>query len=63
MIYLTRVKKDLLQRGKGIRLAIYQGEGPVGTPETVQSNIEKLEEVAKEAKKYDAQLIAFQSCT
>ena len=26
MIYLTRVKKDLPQRGKGIRLAIYQGE-------------------------------------
>ena len=59
MIYLTRVKKDLPQRGKGIRLAIYQGEGPVGTPEAVQSNIEKLEEVAKEAKKYDAQLISF----
>ena len=35
MIYLTRVKKDLPQRGKGIRLAIYQGEGPVGTPEAV----------------------------
>ena len=27
MIYLTRVKKDTLQRSKGIRLAIYQGEG------------------------------------
>lgn len=59
MIYLTRVKKDVPQRGKGIRLAIYQGEGPVGTPEAVQSNIEKLEEVAKQAKKYDAQLISF----
>ncbi|AKB18081.1 MULTISPECIES: carbon-nitrogen hydrolase family protein [unclassified Methanosarcina] len=59
MIYLTRVKKDLPQRGKGIRLAIYQGERPVGTPEAVQSNIEKLEEVSKQAKKYDAQLIIF----
>ena len=59
MIYLTRVKKDLPQRGEGIRLAIYQGECPVGTPEAVQSNIEKLEEVAKQAKKYDAQLISF----
>ena len=59
MIYLTRVKKDLPQRGKGIRLAIYQGEGPVGTPEAVQVNIEKLEEVVKQAKKYDAQLISF----
>ncbi|WP_269746412.1 nitrilase-related carbon-nitrogen hydrolase [Methanosarcina lacustris] len=38
---------------------MYQGECPVGTPEAVQSNIEKLEEVAKQAKKYDAQLISF----
>jgi predicted amidohydrolase len=59
MIYLTRVKKDLPQRGKGIRLAIYQGEGPVGTPEAVQGNIKKLEEIVKQAKKYDAQLISF----
>ncbi len=59
MIYLTRVKKDRPQRGKGIRLAIYQGEGPVGTPEAVQVNIEKLEDVVKQAKKYDAQLISF----
>ena len=59
MINLTRVKKDIPQRGKGIRLAIYQGEVPVGTPEAVQSNIEKLEEVAKQAKKHDAQLISF----
>lgn len=59
MIYLTRVKKDIPQRGKGIRLAIYQGEGPVGTPEAVQFNIEKLEDVVKQAKKYDAQIISF----
>lgn len=59
MIFLTRVKKDLPQRGKGIRLAIYQGEGSVGTSEAVQSNIEKLEEVVKQAKEYDAQLISF----
>lgn len=59
MIYLTRVKKDRLQRGEGIRLAIYQGEGSVGTPEAVKSNIEKLEEVVKESKKYEAQLISF----
>lgn len=59
MIYLTRLKKDLPQRGQGIRLAIYQGERPVGTPEAVQSNIEKVEEVVKQAKKYDAQLISF----
>ena len=59
MIYLTRVKKDRLQRGEGIRLAIYQGEGSVGTPKAVKSNIEKLEEVVKESKKYEAQLISF----
>lgn len=59
MIYLTRVKKDLPERGQGIRLAIYQGERPVGTPEALQSNIEKLEEVVKHAKKYNVQLITF----
>jgi predicted amidohydrolase len=59
MIYLTRVKKDLPQRGEGIRLAIYQGEGSVGTSEAVQCNIKKLEEVVKQAKKYDVQLISF----
>lgn len=59
MIYLIRMKKDLPQRGKGIRLAIYQGEGSVGTPEAVQNNIEKLEEVVKQAKNYNAQLISF----
>ena len=59
MIYLTRVKKEIPQRGKGIRLAIYQGEGSTGTPKAVKSNIEKLEEVLKQAKKYNAQLISF----
>jgi 5-aminopentanamidase len=59
MIYLARVKKEPPERGKGIRLAIYQGEGSVGTPEAVRSNIEKLEEVVKQAKNYNAQLISF----
>ena len=59
MIYLTRVKQDIPQHGKGIRLAIYQGEGFIGTPKAVQSNIGKLEEVLKQAKKYNVQLISF----
>lgn len=59
MIYLTRIKKDLPQRGQGIRIAIYQGEGSAGTPEAVQNNIKKLEEVVKEAKRFDVQLISF----
>jgi predicted amidohydrolase len=59
MIYLTRVKKDPIQRGKGIRFAIYQGESLVGTPEAVQRNIEKLEEIVNQAKEYNVQLISF----
>ncbi len=59
MIYLTRVKKEIPQRCKGIRLAIYQGEGSTGTPKAVKSNIEKLEEILKQAKKYNVQLISF----
>lgn len=51
MIYLVRVKEEIPQNGKGIRLAIYQGEGSVGTPEAVKNNTEKLEEVVKRGLK------------
>ena len=59
MIVLTRLKQKRPEEGRGIRLALYQGERPVGTPEAVQANLAKLDEMVREAKKYDAQLISF----
>jgi len=44
---------------EGAVLAIYQDEGSTGTPKAVKSNIEKLEEVLEQAKKYNVQLISF----
>ena len=59
MIYLTRLKHKLPAQGVGIRFAIYQGERPVGTPAALQDNLARLDEIVREAKKYDVQLISF----
>lgn len=53
MIFLTRLKTQLPAEGAGIRFAICQGERPVGTPEAVRGNLAKLDEIVREAKKYD----------
>lgn len=57
MIYLTRIKEQVPARGEGIRLALYQGERPVGTRAAMESNLEKLEEVARKARRFEAQLL------
>ena len=59
MIFLTRLKTKLPAQGAGIRFAIYQGERPVGTPEALQDNLAKLDEIVRAARKYDVQLISF----
>ena len=59
MIYLTYLKEEKPKPGEGIRLAIFQGQGKVGTKEAVEHNLNVLEEAVKSAKKYDAQLISF----
>lgn len=59
MIFLSRLKTQPPAEGEGIRFAIYQGERPVGTPEALQDNLARLEEIVREAKKYDVQLISF----
>ena len=46
--------------GKGIRLAVFQNEGDVGTPEAVQKNLHTLERaVARAAETFEAHLISF----
>jgi predicted amidohydrolase len=59
MIFLTRLKTLPPEEGQGIRFAIYQGERPVGTPEALQDNLAKLDEIVREARKYHVQLISF----
>lgn len=59
MIYSTYLKEDKPEPGKGIRLAIYQGRGQVGSKEAVEHNLNVLEEAVKKAKKLDAQLVSF----
>lgn len=60
MIFLTRIKPKPPQFGQGLRLAIYQNHGgPVGTPEAITYYLTKMEEVVKEAKQFNAQLISF----
>jgi predicted amidohydrolase len=59
MIFLTRLKTQPPVEGAGIRFAIYQGERPVGTPAALQDNLAKLDEIVREARKYDVQLISF----
>ncbi len=59
LIYLTYLKKDPPKSGEGIRYAIYQGRGMVGSREAKDYNLNMLEEAVKEAKIFDAQLISF----
>jgi predicted amidohydrolase len=59
MIYLTRLKESPPAPGTGVRLAIYQAEGPVGTPEAIHDNLLRLAKAVTHAKKHEAQLISF----
>ena len=59
MIFLTRLTAQRPAEGMGIRCAIYQGERPVGTPAALQDNLARLDEIVREAKKCDVQLISF----
>lgn len=45
--------------GEGLRVALYQGQGPVGSREAVEQNLERLAEVAALAADYDCQTVVF----
>ncbi len=59
MIYLTRLKKEVPEKGQGLRFAIFQSERPVGTNRAISDNIVRLAEAVNEAKQFDAHLISF----
>jgi 5-aminopentanamidase len=44
--------------GQGLRLAIFQGEGPAATRDAIEQNLETLESAATLAQSYGAQLLA-----
>ncbi|MET9697778.1 nitrilase-related carbon-nitrogen hydrolase [Streptomyces sp. NPDC006529] len=45
--------------GEGLRVALYQGQGPVGTRQAVKQNLERLVEVAALAADYGCQVVVF----
>jgi 5-aminopentanamidase len=45
--------------GAGLRVAIYQGEGQVGSPEAVRFNLDRMAEAAAKAARYGAQVCVF----
>ncbi|MCA1186249.1 MULTISPECIES: nitrilase-related carbon-nitrogen hydrolase [unclassified Saccharopolyspora] len=55
-------KPEPPQPGTGVRLALFQGENPVGTPEAVTANLSRMREVVEVAARYQAQLCAFPEC-
>ncbi|MEB3366716.1 nitrilase-related carbon-nitrogen hydrolase [Saccharopolyspora mangrovi] len=48
--------------GTGIRLALFQGENPCGSPAAVAENLARMEEVISLAAGYGCQLCAFPEC-
>lgn len=45
--------------GAGLRIALYHGQGSVGTAEAVQENMDRLEQIAHQAAAYNTQLLVF----
>ncbi|WP_406690464.1 nitrilase-related carbon-nitrogen hydrolase [Saccharopolyspora sp. ID03-671] len=50
------------ERGSGVRLALFQGENPSGTPAAVAENLARMEQVLALAASYGSQLCAFPEC-
>ncbi len=59
MIINSYMKDTVPARGEGIRLAVYQGKGPAGTPDAIEHNIAQLEGAVETAKSFGAQLLSF----
>ncbi|MFE5829269.1 nitrilase-related carbon-nitrogen hydrolase [Streptomyces sp. NPDC056508] len=48
--------------GQGLRVALYQGEGPAGSREAVEANMERLDEAVALASDHGAQVCVFPEC-
>jgi len=51
--------KNPPEKNEGLRLAVYQGMGPVGSDEAVNENLKRMAEVVEKAKSYQAHLCVF----
>ncbi len=58
-IVSRNINKNPPEFSKGVRLALYQGEGEVGSPEAVEANLQRLEEVVAKAHAYQSHICAF----
>jgi len=57
---VARLKTKLPpEEGQGVRLAIFQGEGPVGTEEAVETNLSRMAEVVAKARAYAVHVCIF----
>jgi 5-aminopentanamidase len=55
----SSIRREPPAAGEGLRIALYQGEGPVGSRAAVEANLARLEEVAPFARWYGAHLVVF----
>ncbi len=53
------VRPDPPAAGEGLRLGVWQGSGSAGTPEALEENLERLEQVCALAAGHGVQLLAF----
>lgn len=58
-LLLSRILPEPPALGKGLRLALWQGEGRAGTTAAVEENLQRLEQVSAAAAGWGAQLLAF----
>jgi predicted amidohydrolase len=63
----VRIISNLVDRepprpGTGVRIALFQGENPAGSPTAVAGNLARMEEVLALTAGYDCQLCAFPEC-
>ncbi|MBK1648718.1 carbon-nitrogen hydrolase family protein [Rhabdochromatium marinum] len=59
MIINSYIKTTPPEYGQGIRLAVFQGQGPAGTKQAMQHNLNQLKSAAEVALSFGAQLISF----
>ena len=59
MIITTYIHQQPPAAGQGVRLAIFQGEGAVGSVEAMEQNLLQLELIIEQAVAYGVQLISF----
>ncbi len=55
----SSIRREPPAPGEGVRLALYQGEGPAGSREAMEANLARLEEVVPFARWYGAQVAVF----